>query len=489
MEIATSNQSGSELISLNAIRVETALSMFPVHRLARKGNIDIDIRENDSFGTKWIVSHDSKSGQPGPLAYKLDTLIVNRRIEEATKPVPRIIRLGSLHEICRELGKVGNKNRPCVRDALLQNASTFIRAKITYRQANGVKKNLEAAFTRYSVVFTGEKFPDGRSADSVYLILNDIYMDVINNAVTRPLDFDYLRELPPLPQRFYEILSYKMYATLKHDRPRAKVTYSDVCIYAPQTRYFEWEQARKQMAKVHAPHKKSGYILDVDFQQAVDSDGKPDWIMLYTPGPKARAQFRAFSRRGIPVALETHSEPECPANDLFPVGPPAPLSTDLISRGVSRFIADEMVAQYPAELIAAKIEVLDWQLSKKDKKVTTNPAGYLVDSIRKGYATPKGFVSKAEREKLDQAAKEARQREEEAARIKREELARERREREAIDAYLKALSPEKRDEIDRIAAAQVEADGIPGPLVRMGIDIKRRAHVRQLLQDAGKLPA
>jgi hypothetical protein len=44
MEMETESNTGTEVIPLNPIRVETALSRYPVHRLARKGNIDISIR-------------------------------------------------------------------------------------------------------------------------------------------------------------------------------------------------------------------------------------------------------------------------------------------------------------------------------------------------------------------------------------------------------------------------------------------------------------
>ena len=77
---------------------------------------------------------------------------------------------------------------------------------------------MEAGFTRYNVIFTGEKLPDGRKADGVYIILNDVFIQVINGAMTRPLDYDYLKSLAPAPQRFYELLSYQMYAALKYDR-------------------------------------------------------------------------------------------------------------------------------------------------------------------------------------------------------------------------------------------------------------------------------
>src|SRR4051812_23289425 len=153
----------TELLPLNTIRVETALSRYPVHRLARKGEIKIEVHEGDrEAALKWKVSYNSEYGQPGPLAYKLDTLIINRRIEEANRPIPRLIKLGSLRDICKELEVSEGKNKTAIKQALFQNASAFITAKIHYRLADGSERTLEAGFTRYNVVFTGEKLPDGR---------------------------------------------------------------------------------------------------------------------------------------------------------------------------------------------------------------------------------------------------------------------------------------------------------------------------------------
>src|SRR4051812_46888555 len=190
-----------ELVPLNVIRVETALCHYPVHRLAKQGTIGIEIREKSETGDlliQWKVSHNSEFGQPGPLAYKVDTLIVNRRIEEASRPIPKIIKLGSLADICRELGLAdGGGNTNQVRKALAQNALAGITAKVRYKLSDGTERTLEAVFTRYSVVFTGEELPDGRQADAVYLVLNEIFLQVLNGARTRPLDYDYLKDLPP----------------------------------------------------------------------------------------------------------------------------------------------------------------------------------------------------------------------------------------------------------------------------------------------------
>jgi hypothetical protein len=134
-------QQSAELLPLQSIRTETVLSRFPIHRLARRGSINIEIKEPTDSGelkTTWEVDYPKKLGQPGPLAYKLDTLIINRRIEKESRPVPAMLKLGSLSEICRELGvPASGKNTNDVKRALRQNAGAFITAKRIYKGADG----------------------------------------------------------------------------------------------------------------------------------------------------------------------------------------------------------------------------------------------------------------------------------------------------------------------------------------------------------------
>ncbi len=445
----------------NPIRVETALSRYPVHRLAKHGEITIDIcekNEGGEFSIKWEVDYSKKHGQPGPLAYKLDTLIINRRIEDASQPVrstrriPKIIKLGSITDICRELGITdsgGNTLR--IKASLHQNASTYITPKITYRQSDGSEQMLETGFTRYSVVFTGEKLPSGRTADAIYIILNDIYVQVLNGAMTRPLDYDYLKSLPPASQRFYEVLSYQMYAAIKNDRPRAKLIYSEFCTHAPLTRHFEWLRVRTQMNKVHRPHREAGYIANIDYEQIVDADGQPDWIMLYKPGLKARAEYRAFAKRGGPVMLEAE-----PFNDdplpLLAAPELMPLAAELVNRGVSEDAAKQLVRDHAEEKILQQMEILDWLMETKPAKVS-EPGAYLVAAIRNGHATPKGFVSAAERQAHEEARQAKERQAAEERRQERERKARDGATRRKVDAYLKQLGQAERKALEAEALA------------------------------------
>lgn len=289
------------------IRTEIALSRFPVHRLSKKGSINISIKvakPNGGLKTQWNVSYNSEYGQPSPLAYKLDTLIINRKIEEEGKPLPKLIKLGSLTEIAQQTG-TGEKNTNAVKRALLQNAFAAVRAKFSYKTKGGQEAFAEIADTRYGVIFTGEKLPSGEKADAVYIILHDIYREILNNAIDRPLDFDFMKELTPGAQRFYELLSYQMYAALKNGTS-AKMLYSEFCMYAPQTRYTDWDHVKKQMYKLHRPHLVAQYIEKIQFEKLTGEGEQPDWLMIYVPGVRAKGQHVAFERK--PVPRIKHSE-------------------------------------------------------------------------------------------------------------------------------------------------------------------------------------
>jgi hypothetical protein len=402
-----------ELSPQSTIRIETAFSRFPVHKLSRRGNISIEIREETPSGelkTKWEVDYPKKAGQPGPLAYKVDTLIVNRRIDEERPKIPKVIKLGSLSEICRELSiRVSGGNTNELKKAIHQNASAYITAKISYKGTDGTEQAIEAGFSRYSVIFTGERFPDGRKANAVYLILNDVYLKVLNEVQTRPLDYDYLRDLPPAAQRFYELIGFQIYAVLKHERPRARLLYSDFCTRAPQTRYHDWEHVRKQMYKVHAPHLKSGYLAKVEFQAVQGEGGEQDWLMLYTPGNKATAEFRAFAKTRKRLTAKSNERIQPP--EAVPVQKSDSVSVEdnllieqLLKFGVSGTKARDLINNH-REAAEAQIAAYPYREAGKPKK---NAAGWLIAAIEGNYTLPIAYLEEKEKKQKTEKFKERR---------------------------------------------------------------------------------
>jgi hypothetical protein len=290
-----------------------------MHHLTQGRVVTIHLTQTNAQGTlelRWDVSYNARYGPPGPLAYKLDTIVINQILDGLPRPLPRVLKVGSLRQVSTQLAvQVSGRQYAHLTRAFHQNASAYIVAYLHYRGRDGVVRTLNAGFTRYSVILTGERLPDGTHADAVYLVLSEPYWEVLNHAPVRPLDYTYLKDLTPMAQRFYELVSYKMFTALKYRHPHATLRYSEYCLLSTQQRYTEAIPMQKQMYKVHQPHVRSGYLTKVHYAGTTDADGQPDWLLQYTPGPKARAEYMTFMRQpgaeaaaALPSSMDTDQE-------------------------------------------------------------------------------------------------------------------------------------------------------------------------------------
>src|ERR1035438_7631113 len=126
-----------------------------------------------------------------------------------------------------------------------------------------------------------------------------------------------------------------------------------------------------------------------------------------------------------------------------------------MERGVSPTIAQDTVTQYPQDRIRSQLDLFDWLLAQRDAKVSKNPPGFLVASIRGEYAPPKDFIF---RQQSEQRAKEAadRQRRSEERR-QRQEAARQAKAQareDAVKQFWLSLSEEERCRLETEAFKQ-----------------------------------
>lgn len=414
------------------------------------------IRDQDADGretVKWCVMFNAREGAPGELVYRIDRLIIDRCLEKQTLP-PSMLRLGTLSEICDTLGmEDSGVNKRNVKTALLQLQGTAIE----------VAGDLaEGRFYRYpSIIFTGDKRVDGTRSDAVYLELSTAYQAILRKSVRRPLDYDYLCALPPGSSRLYEILSSRIFAALQKcgKNPEARLLYSEFTELSALTRYMmQWEM-KKQMKRLNEPHLASGYISGVSYDARTDRYGKPDWMMIYVPGAKARQEFRAAKGRGEvePPAevIDITARPE-PVQAPLALPGTAPLTEKqklavrLAEAGVSYVTAQELVKEH-WESATTWLDVHDQQLLPKN---VANPGAYLAKAIATETPPPKAYLHRKEGEKR---AVEARQRE---AQQKRQEEARKTWEQEemvVMHLELEALSLEALERFDREALEAVDA--------------------------------
>lgn len=422
---------------LDIIRAETVLSKLPVHNLTKKAHVKIQISRLTPTGTvelRWEVSYSNLYGPARQLAYKIDTLIINDYLEKAGKPLPKIIRLGTLNNICAELGLAINHgtNNKNVKRAIMQNVGTVINARLNYKANDGSERFFEAVFTRYHAVFKGEELPNGRKADAVYIVLNDPFWEVLNNAPVRPLDRAYMKELPPAAQRFYEIISYRLFAAIKHKRPYAKLAYSEFCtLSAACTRSSDWNFVRAQMLVVHEPHLKSGYILKpIEHEKALDEEGNPDWIFLYRPGPRAHAEYAVHNPRyRVPKMIDAKPANPSAKRQKAPVEkpasppPPSPqpvitqhggvddaiLIAEIGKRGIGETEARQILARCPADQpVLDQLEHADLTVHHPKSKIQ-NPPGFYRYRLEQNFALPSSYETRAMRQAREEAEERARE--------------------------------------------------------------------------------
>jgi hypothetical protein len=344
------------------------MAKLPLHTLSTQKQMSVRIEKRDESGKVlllWEVSPSPQFGEPRHLAYRLDTLVINKRIDEAGPPTPKLVRLGSLRSICRELGLTqSGHNCSDIKQALSQNASTTIKANLFYRDREGRQRKLEAVFSRYSVIFTGDTLPDGAEADGVYVVMNDIYQGFLNHVPMRPLDFNYLRQLSPSASRFYEVVSFRIYAALKYGWPSVSMVYSEYCEATGQRRLETGTDVSKQMYKLHKPHLASGYLAKVEFEKTHDGEGRPDWNIRYSPGPRAKDEYIKFG-----AGREAAADAVEPSNRLLPRGqsPAEELVTHFLTNRFGR--AKRRIA--PKELKMAE-EMLDTSSLEEAKNILSD---------------------------------------------------------------------------------------------------------------------
>lgn len=121
------------------------------------------------------------------------------------------------------------------------------------------------------------------------------------------------------------------------------------------------------------------------------------------------------------------------------------LQAELIKRGISLAKAAEIVTAYPLEQVANQMEMFDWLLARQDPKVSRNPAGFLVSSIRNQYSAPTDFQNARATQQHQEREKE-RERHDEEKREEREKqaVAQDRKRAEMIAQFWASMSDKDR---------------------------------------------
>ena len=288
---------------------------------------------------------------------------------------------------------------------------------------------------------------------------NEVVFRSFQSGFLKKLDLDFYRRLKrATTKRMYRYLD-KHFHFSSTFRRNLRVF---ACEHIGLSRRYDAAQLKRRLNPAIEELEKAGYLVPMPANERVHKLRRGEWEVVFVRRAQARKQQLQKSRL-------------------------SDLENGLIDRGVTAISAVRLVREYPADLINAKLAVFDALRKNGDRRISRNPAGYLVKSIREDYAPPAGFPAKAD-PPVSEAAIVGRG--DSGSRPRRQtadtRLAESDRQ---IDQYLDSLSVEARDEMK--SAAVATAHGLPADGLRRSLasgktavaDQYRRLIVRQYVKE------
>ena len=197
----------------------------------------------------------------------------------------------------------------------------------------------------------------------------------------------------------------KFHNAFRFNNPNAsRVAYSEYCAYSAQQRYFDYGHFKKQMYKVHQPHKQSGYLDQVRYEPMQDGEGRPDWLMHYVPGPKARNEYEFFmGKPGLEGEAEDMAgDMDRPETEVIWVTPQAECKREIVAAMVKRGIGEKQAQALLAELpegqaVLEQLEYADYRIACEPLGTFRNPPGFYISVLRDNTPVPESFETSRKR--------------------------------------------------------------------------------------------
>ena len=266
---------------------------------------------------------------------------------------------------------------------------------------------------------------------------NDVLFRSFQAGNLKSIDFDFFVALKsPITKRLYRFLDKRFYLRDRWEFDLKEFSFEHVGL----SRNYDAANLKRKLRPATAELEKRGYLVPMSDSERFRKVRAGEWRVLFE-----RARPKPLSER-VPGAIPTQ---EKELSDIREA---------LLSRAVTPTVADDVLSNYPLERITAQLEIFDWLAEKKDPKISRNPAGFLIASIRSEYAPPKGFLSPEEREKRARAAEQRKRKaEEQRQREQEREEAKGKAREEAIQQFWSALSTEERQRMQKEALDNADA--------------------------------
>jgi hypothetical protein len=356
---------------------------------------------------------------------------VDAIIERTKKPISNPLELPYIAKIAKMMGLKPDKRGfyrgqvyKMIKRAFLRMVATTVHSRGTF-YIKGKRMWAEKAFHLYdSVVFRGERMPDGAVAEKNYLWLNDLYLDSINNNYVKPIDYTYFQSLKNyIAKRLYELLGVKFYGLRNKREQFFRIGYLNLCQLLPITPQKSFSLIKKNLNPAHDELIQTGFLAKVEYEITKD---RKSFNILYFPGERARREMKGDWGVEIPELEEGQpKEIEAPREKTIreesflnqqPYPQPydtklqdyeeelPPIAQELINRGITKSVAIDFAYSFPEERIAEKIALHDYK--KETGELRTNAAGWLREAITRDFKLSEEQLKKQAQLKEKQAQQE-----------------------------------------------------------------------------------
>jgi len=401
---------------------EMNLVEFPITLLAKRHDPQIktlefsDMVEGEGgklVKREWVVTGSDKYGLP--LAQDNDILLALMAIGKEKNFSSRRIYF-SRYRLCEIMGwKLGGSGYKRIEEGIDRFTGVKIKAK------NGFYDNIRKCYVTkhfgiidsYELLDSSVPGPPGQDTFPFsYVNLSEELFESIQAGYIKSLDIKiYYRFESAVTKRLYRYLDKKAYNKKKFEI--GLFTLAEVHLGLQKTKYAS--HIKEKLNPAHEELIKAGFLESADYQKTVDGSSQK---VVYHFTQRAQSTGEAL--------CGTVHETEAP---VFPPLDSA-LLAQLVTIGVTRNMAEQLLREYPLEAVRAQVEALP------HRKAEDAPA-VLVSSIMNDWTPPGSYRKDTQGQARAEAEKK---RMEQEKRQKTEHRAR-------IEGYLSSLSSKEREEL------------------------------------------
>ncbi len=255
-------------------------------------------------------------------------------------------------------------------------------------------------------------------------VWNEVIFRSFTQGNLKSIDFEFYKSLQSaVAKRLYRFLDKRFW-----HRSRLQFDLRELCCeHVGLSRSYDTGNMKRKLISGVSELEERGFLTPLATEERFSKVRRGKWCVV----------FEQSTITGTSQPAETNSEL-------------ASVTQALIDRGISAHRAVEIANGYPVGRIQRQMKCFDWMLSRRDRRMSRNAAGFLIAAIRRDFTPPPDFQTHTNAASAPGSIVE---RKPKPAAISRPETDARVKERELIQQFWRSISEHERLELEVLALA------------------------------------